>query len=328
MNVAVEAVEEGSPGPAWKRLFDRFWPAYREWMRAGGGSLGADEAEARLRADLPELHGTYRRLVEVAGADEEAARFLTLYRPPPYLTGCSQAVWTGEEPALVRNYDYSPHLWEGVLLSSAWNGRRVVAMSDCLWGALDGINDAGLVVSLSFGGSRTVGDGYGSPLLLRFVLELADDAKDAVRLLRRVPTHMAYNVTVVDAAGDFFTAYLAPGRPPVVRRWPLATNHQDDADWHRYLRATSSLERERFLAARLGEPEETLPGLVSRFLEPPLYNSRYDAALGTLYTAVYYPARREMELRWPGAAMAQRLDAFETGRLEIDLVNGTRPSSD
>src|SRR6185436_2580738 len=94
-------------------------------------------------------------------------------RPTPYLTGCSQAVWTrrGEPPTLVRNYDYHPELCEGTLLLSAWHGTRVIAMSDCLWGVVDGINEHGLAVSLSFGGRQVVGDGFGIPLVLRYALE-------------------------------------------------------------------------------------------------------------------------------------------------------------
>jgi predicted choloylglycine hydrolase len=57
---------------------------------------------------MPELESTYDELVELAGGGDLAARFLSLYRPPPFLTACSQGVWRGAEPALVRNYDYDP----------------------------------------------------------------------------------------------------------------------------------------------------------------------------------------------------------------------------
>jgi predicted choloylglycine hydrolase len=75
-----------------------------------------------------------------------AGRLLALYPPPPDVTACSQGVWTCGAPVLVRNHDYTPSLFEGVIFSSAWTGRRVVGMGDCLWGLLDGMNDAGLAV--------------------------------------------------------------------------------------------------------------------------------------------------------------------------------------
>ena len=56
---------------------------------------------------MPELVPTYERLVELAGGDELAARFLSLYRPPGFVVGCTQAAWTRDDaPVLVRNPDY------------------------------------------------------------------------------------------------------------------------------------------------------------------------------------------------------------------------------
>jgi predicted choloylglycine hydrolase len=324
--VKFRAVHEAKPGPVWAGLFREFWPGYREWSfgESAGRRPARIVAEERLRQQMPELRPTYRRLLELAGGDNEAARFLCLYRPAPYVMACSQAVWTGDEPVLVRNYDYDPRLWEGVLLCSEWTGRRVLAMSDCLWGVLDGMNDAGLAVSLAFGGRKVVGDGFGSPLILRYVLEFCETAKQAAEVLTRIPTHMAYNITVLDAHGEFFTAFLCPDRPPVLRRWPLATNHQDDeGGWPQYVAATSSLERERFLARRLGDPRETLDGLIGRFGAKPLHNTRYDVALGTLYTAVYYPWRRRMELRWPDRTIVRTLDGFEDETFDLTLRGTT-----
>ena len=91
--------------------------------------------------------------------DELAARFLSLYRPPGFVVGCSQGAWSRDaDPVLVRNYDYPASRAEGIVLSTQWTGRRVIGMSDCLWGLLDGVNDVGLAVSLTFGGRRVVKD--------------------------------------------------------------------------------------------------------------------------------------------------------------------------
>ncbi len=321
MPVTFQAIHEDRAGARWGALFRAFWPAYRSWFFGEGTDDRPPRvvAESRLKQEMPELMPTYRRLLDLAGGGADEARFLSLYRPAPYLTGCSQAVWTGDEPVLVRNYDYSPRLWEGVLLSTTWNGRRVMAMSDCLWGVLDGLNEAGLAVSLSFGGRKAVGDGFGCPLILRYVLEICSTTREAMKALTRVPTHMAYNITVVDARGDFATAYLSPDRAPQIRRWPLATNHQEEGGWKRYIEKTSSIERERFLAERLGDPRETLEDFTQAFLSKPLYARDYGAASGTLYTAAYYPARRTMELRWPGRTATFPLDGFEETTFPLDL---------
>jgi hypothetical protein len=64
--------------------------------------------EQMLAAHMPELVPTWQRLVDLADGDPLAAQMLTLYNAPPFLAGCSQAVYLGSEPALVRNYDYAP----------------------------------------------------------------------------------------------------------------------------------------------------------------------------------------------------------------------------
>lgn len=216
-------------------------------------------------------------------------------RPPPYVSGCTQAVWTSEEPLRVRNYDYSPGLLEGTILLSEWNGHPVIAMGDGLWGAVDGINESGLPVSLAFVGRQAVGDGFDITLILRYVLEFCRTAREAVEVLKRVPTHMSYNVTVLDREQRFATVFVAPDRAPVVRQVPIATNHQGKIEWRRHAWATATLEREHAVASRLADCDETADGFVDAFLEPPLFNTAYRRGFGTLYTAVYRPIEGEAE---------------------------------
>ncbi|MGF1471419.1 MAG: C45 family autoproteolytic acyltransferase/hydrolase [Rubrobacteraceae bacterium] len=294
------AVHEAEPGSKWQALFEKHWPHYKKWFLSEGHQArsGYVTSAKRLRTYMPELVPTYERLVELAGSGDLAARFLSFYRPPPYLMGCSQAVWTGQEPVLVRNYDYSPTLFEGTLLYTCWN-RPVIATGDCLWGVLDGINDAGLAASLSFGGRKVTGDGFGVPLLLRYILELCDTVGEASETLRRVPVHMPYNVTVVDRSGVATTTYLSPDRPPITSHAYVSTNHQEQIEWEDHARMSSTAERKEFLEARLADSSETRASFIGRFLRPPLYNRRYERAFGTLYTAAYYPAELAVEYRWP-----------------------------
>jgi predicted choloylglycine hydrolase len=268
---------------------------------------------------MPELIPVYEELVGLAGGGDLAARFLSLYRPPPYALGCSQAVWSGMNPVLVRNYDYSPWLFEGTLLFSSWN-RPVIAMSDCLWGVLDGINDAGLAVSLAFGGRRVVGDGFGVPLILRYILEFCDTAPQASEVLQRVPAHMPYNVTLVDREGESATVQVCPGSDAAVTDSPVGTNHQQRVESEDYARMTSTVERQTFLAARLADANETRSSFIERFLHPPLHNTRYEHAFGTLYTAAYYPRDLASEYRWPRqATLRQSFSDFKEEEKMIHL---------
>ena len=324
MELEFEAIAEREAGPKWQALFERHWPAYQNWFWSEGDAERPTYLASlrMLRQYMPDLVPTYERLVELAGGGDAAARFLSLYRPPPYLSGCSQAVWLGDEPFLIRNYDYSPRLCEGTVLCSCWNGRRVMAMVDCLWGAVDGMNDAGLVVSLTFGGRRVVGDGFGVPVILRYILEFCETANEAAAVLARVPTHMSYNVTVLDRSGTFRTAFLSPDRRAEIRPLPVATNHQGRVEWHAHARATASLERERYLFFRLADSDETAQDLIDAFQRPPLYSTGYHKGFGTLYTAIYWPWQGRMELRWPEQSWAQSFDAFEEGCRAIPYASG------
>ncbi len=319
VDLAFEAISEPLPGAKWAALFARHWSAYEKWFlnpahRPSPYYLSCLRA---LRTHMPELVPTYQALVELAGGGDAAARFLSMYSPPPYLTACSQAALGGPHPLLVRNYDYAPRLCEGALLHTAWHGRRVLAMSDSLWGVLDGVNDAGLAVSLSFGGRRVVGDGFGVPIVLRYVLEFCADTREACAVLTRIPVHMAYNVTVVDASGAIATVQVAPDRAPQVLPDAVATNHQGEIEWHEHAKATSTLEREAFLHQRLHAPDFDREALIASFLRQPLYSHALDEGYGTLYTAVYDPIARGARFLWPGVSWTQSIEHFEEGTLQV-----------
>jgi predicted choloylglycine hydrolase len=130
---------------------------------------------------------------------------------------------------------------------------------------------------------------------------------------------MAYNVTAIDRTGAFFTARLAPDRPVVISETPLATNHQGDVEWQRHADATASVERERFLWGLLSKPATSAPQLAAAFLRPPLHSQAYERGYGTLYTAMYRPARGEVEYRWPEDSWIFSFADFGEGVRRIHL---------
>ena len=328
MEFKFKAIAEDQPGPKWQALFERFWPAYERWFLSEGEKVRPRYLTSlrALRAHMPELVPTYEQLVELAGNGDLVARFLASFCPPSYLIACSQAVWAKDEPFLVRNYDYSPELCEGVILKTAWNGRRVIAFSDGMWGVLDGINEDGLTLSLSFGGRRAVGVGFGVPLVLRYILEFCSTTDEAVGVLERVPVHMAYNVTVLDRSGRYATAYLRPDQPAVVRAVPYAANHQDDIEWEQHARATETLERERFLFSQLRGEARGPDDLIQSFLRPPLYSTAFAKGYGTIYTAVYRPGRCTLEALWPESTWQLSFDRFDEGSRTVTFAEPTPAS--
>ncbi len=320
------SLEELELGPKWASVFEEKWPHYRAWfLREGEAARPSYATSARMfRAHMPELMPAYERVVELSGGGDLAARMLSLYRPPPYLAACSQGAWTRDgTPMLVRNYDYAPSRMEGVVWSTRLVERRVIGMSDCLWGLLDGMNDAGLAVSLTFGGRQALGDGFGIPIVVRYLLETCDDVATARETLARLPYSLSHNLTLLDRYGRVLTAYLSPDREPIFREFPAATNHQGIVEWPEQARATRTIERERRIVNLLGDADLDADGFVDAFLRAPLFSTAYASGFGTLYTAAYRATEGTLDLRWPAHAWRLSFEAFpETEHTEV-LAEGS-----
>jgi len=324
MEITFRAVSERQPGPKWAGLFAEYWPSYRQWWASQGERARPTYARclAALKTHMPEIVPIYQELCALVGGGDREARFLSYYCPPAYLTACSQAIWPGKEPVLVRNYDYIAKAFDGLALHTEWNGRQVVGTSDGLFGLVDGMNDAGLAVSLTFGGRQIVGDGFGVPLILRYVLQTCETTAQATAALERIPCHMSYNVTVLDAKRRFATAYMSPDRGTTITHAAVATNHQEKVEWASHARFTATVERERFLLHRLTLHVDTQDKFIGAFLKPPLYSTAFDQGFGTLYTAVYRPRLGEMELRWPVGTWPLSINGFDDAmwRVSVPLV--------
>ena len=84
-------------------------------------------------------------------------------------------------------------------------------------------------------------------------------------------------------------------------------------------RFTATVERERFLLQRLSLHRDTEEKFIAAFLRPPLYSTAFSAGFGTLYTAVYRPRLREMELRWPGTVWPMSMENFVEGGRRVQI---------
>ncbi len=331
IHVDFHTLIEDRPGALWQAQFERLWPAYRSWFLRSGvvDRPGYLESRRALREHMPELVPVWEQLVELAGGGDIESRFLSLWCPPAYIAGCSQAVWIdpegADEPVLLRNYDFAPLLLEGSWLATRWTGPRVVALGDCLWGALDGLNDAGLAVSLSFGGRTESGTGFGIPLVLRYLLEVAQNTAEAIRILERVPVSMCYSVTLLDRRGDWATVFVAPDRPTEVTRRPVVTNYQRSVEWPKHARATHAVERYDCLQALIDSRVKATQ-VTDALLHPPLYQTSWLRGYGTLYTAAYRPRSGTVELLWPGQRWLQHIDAFAEGERRIRFDTSPDPA--
>jgi predicted choloylglycine hydrolase len=191
-------------------------------------------------------------------------------------------------------------------------------MLDCLWGLLDGVNDAGLALSLTFGGRPQVGDGFGIPLVIRYTLEVCATADEAVQVLRRVPVHMSYNVTALDRGGRWATVYLAPDRPARVTTRAVTTNHQGTVERAPYAAAIRSVERAERLEDLLAQGADAAT-ISAACLCSPLYASHFHDGFGTLYTAEYQAAEGIARYHWPGRTWEHSLNKIGPEHVQLHL---------
>ena len=189
MDIEFEAIAEDQPG----RSGARCSIVSGRRMSDGSASEG-DQARPRyltslraLRAHMPELVPTYERLVELAGNTDSIARFLSSFCPPRYCRRARRRCGRPHGPpaALIRNYDYRPTLARGHH-GSHLGGQRVVAMVDCLWGALDGINEAGLAPRC-LSAVAPCGRRASASRCAALPAGSRRDAEEAVKILKRVP---------------------------------------------------------------------------------------------------------------------------------------------
>lgn len=301
MEITFRVLTEKEPGSAWETVFRDGWPGWRAWLR-GRRTRDAptlSDCRSALARHMPEMVPVWRRLVDRVDADEEAAAFLTFWCPPPFLAHCSQAIAGGRHPSLVRNYDLDPRLNERTLLHSHWTGSAVAGMVDGMVGLADGMNADGLVVSLSYGGRRVTGRGFGIPLVVRYLLETCSGVPDAVDALLRLPHHMSYNLALLDRAGAHATVFVAPDREPIVSSRRFSTNHQETIEDPAHASFCDTAGRAARLEDLLHHSGTRAEALVAAFQTPPLFTQRYREGFGTVYTAHYEPARGSVTLHWP-----------------------------
>lgn len=323
MKYTFRAFAEDEPGKTWQQEFLGRWPAYKRWFLRFGDRERPTYLESirALKRYMPEIMPAYEQMVDLAGGGDRAARFLTQYCPPPLFRGCSQSVYFAEESVLVRNYDYSPYIFDGLVMRSRFDQRSVVAMIDCMSGALDGINSDGLAVSMSFGGRQEFGIGFGIPLVLRFILEYAGNVAEACELLQRIPVNGAYNVMLLDSDNQFETIAIAPGHEPLRMGTRVSTNHQPGSSWPLYEEKVHTHLRYRHLQEVNSAQALGATDFSRQFLIPPLYNTQFGRGFGTLYSAAFYPQRGACEYFWPGNTWSFDFDKFAERKYRIHFTD-------
>lgn len=321
MDLTFRSLSDDRIGAAWKAVFDHGWTGWKEWYmpRRDDDLIPLEVCRRMMRRHMPGLERSWDTWVNAVDGDDDVARFLSFWSPPRYLVNCSQVAFVDRDgPVLVRNYDLDPKLNEATLLKTGWHGFDVIGMVEGMAGLSDGMNRAGLALSLTFGGRTECRTGFGIPLIMRYVLETCRDVRDAIAAFRAIPSHMSYNITMIDRAGAAVTLMLSPDRPMIVRPEPWATNHQLGVEWPRHGRLSQTLERGAHLKALVDLGGMSVDAVVGQFLAPPLHTRGYDRGFGTVYTAVYRPGMGTASLAWgDGARHVWSFDDFPARSLDV-----------
>ena len=154
------------------------------------------------------------------------------------------------------------------------------------------------------------------------MLETCDTVEEARAALARIPVHAPQNLTLLDRAGAFLTAFVGPGREAEFRAVAATTNHQGRVEWPEYARAIRTVEREERVLALLADPGMTRERFVAAFLEEPLRNTAYAQGFGTLYTAAYYPDERPRGVPLAGLHVAALARGLHRVRARGDVRGG------
>ncbi|MDL2076208.1 C45 family autoproteolytic acyltransferase/hydrolase [Streptomyces sp. GXMU-J15] len=302
-------IGDGTDG-RWATHIRPMWPLAESWMTQESRTPeGAARARQLFETHLPELVPVLDRL---AGQLDRPGgeTFLTLATLRPFFSGCTQI---GADGTLLRNYDFAPDDCEGTIVRSHFL-RPVIGMQDGGWGLLDGMNDAGLAVSLTFGGRFVHGPGFAILIVLRYLLETCDTVDQAVAKLRTVPIAIPQNVTLVDRERAV-TVHVGPDIPLTETPDACAANHQHlpvPEEQERFSRT-----QERLHTIRAAGPD------VAAMLKPPLYQTAYDEGLGTVYTAHYRPAEGRLTCYWPNDSWEQSFARFTPGSRTVTLGQPT-----
>ncbi|MEQ8394235.1 C45 family autoproteolytic acyltransferase/hydolase [Thalassobaculum sp.] len=284
-----------------------------DWYKGVGRGDPPTGTECRAALDqyMPELLPHYDRVCEMVGSDELDRCILSHYRPPPEAAGCTLVVWHGEGgPALVRQQDFPLDMVSDRFEMTNWSDRRVIGKAQRPWGGLhDGINEDGLVVTSTFGGTPVQGLGFAVILITRYLLETCTRVEQAVTALCRIPIALSHNVMMLDRSGDHATVYLGPDRAPAVTRDVATTNHQETVVWPELANRSRTVERLGVVRDALSDPTMTLRDLTVRFLSPPIYSR--GLASPTVYTAIYWPVEGCVDYIWPGRTVRQGFQRFD-----------------
>ena len=236
-------------------------------------------------------------------------------------------------PLIARNYEFADHMDDMNICHHQGNQTYAHIGSIMLWfGRYDGINDQGLVISMSAGGIP-VGEGMLPPFndgfqfwtVMRAVLDHCKDVEEAIDLIKNTP-HCGNPVYMLaDPTGTLARVEVAGNKtavkqvePQSEKDWLIATNHmQNFADGEVNIPAfKNSYTRyeciENFLETNQTISQETLQQFLDQTYPHGLCCNHYQEGFGTLRSMIFNPAEKSICVRF-GSPMLNEWKTIKVG---------------
>src|SRR5699024_10977140 len=153
--------------------------------------------------------------------------------------------------------------------------------------------EKGLTMAYNFTHRKQSADGFLCNMIGRLILETCADVEEAIKLLKNIPHRHSFSYILLDPSGESFVVEASP-RNVIARKSNVCTKHfhiLDDANRYREddsRRHEIDMQKEQHFA--------TNPYEAFHILNQPqqhIFSHKYDAAAGTLHTAVYFPQEQK-----------------------------------
>jgi predicted choloylglycine hydrolase len=259
--------------------------------------------------DVPEMKSIYSSFVphlleELDGLAEgfsisfhkAAALFSGYDVPKTEAMGCSSLL---TKDYYVRNYDFSPDLYDGICsLVQPEQAFASAGYNLQLLGRHDGVNEHGLVAGLHFVSHEGYRKGVSPWICIRMILDTCSSLEEAVALLKEIPHSACYNFSLGDQNGKMAEVEASPEKVTVRygESFLSCVNHFQDEQMIMKNRPSieGSLERNKHLLS-LNEKQLSHRQLFQHFkdIDSPIFFTDYKNLFGTLHTFSYsYPNSR------------------------------------
>ena len=254
--------------------------------------IDISEMQSIFSTFAPHLLDELEGLAEGFGiSSKRAATLFSGYdMPKTEAMGCSSLL---TKEYYVRNYDFSPDLYDGVFSLIQPNQAFASAGYNLqVLGRHDGVNEKGLVAGLHFVSNDRYQKGVSPWTAIRMVLDTCSSLEEAVAMLKEIPHSACYNFSLGDRLGHMAEVEASPDEVMVRygESFLSCVNHFQDEQMKSKNRPSivGSQERNKHLLS-LKDKKWSHQHMFEHFKrkDSPMFFTDYEDLFGTLHTFSY-----------------------------------------